>query len=290
MTSASTTGRGAARLRVTGRVAGTLAVDAVIEAAMATVLHVGLHGGRAVAETTRRAVRMLGPAGLIALAVLVVLIVVVAASDIDLGIAHAAGTLTEDEKAFYELVTQLGDSAGYIIGSVAAIVVLYAMIARWPERAHSLNAWRWLHRAQFFALAVIGSGLASILLKMVFGRARPRMMFRDDVTGFHPFTFASSGDFGSFPSGHSTTTWAVAFALIAIFGRWGLIAVPIAAFASATRTVLAAHFLGDVLAGMLLAALSVVVIRCWLDPNRTGPHGWWRWNAAQVSGDRAPGM
>lgn len=180
---------------------------------------------------------------------------------IDRPIAEQFRALDPGWKAVAELVTQLGDSAGYIVGGVVLAVLLW-----WAERAGPrLGArWRfglWARRSAFFAAAVALSGVLSILLKNLFGRPRPRMWFDEQLAAFQPFTIDTSSDFASFPSGHATTIWTVAFALILISRRSAWVMLPLALAVSATRVVLNDHFVGDIIAGAILGGLTALALK-----------------------------
>lgn len=179
---------------------------------------------------------------------------------VDRPVALAMQTADAGLLSVMELVTQLGDSAGYITGGI-----LMGLLFWWLERAYpALGArWRfalWSRRSAYFAATVIVSGLLSILLKYVFGRPRPRMLFREELYGFQPFTLDTSADFASFPSGHSTTIWSVAIALILIFRRRAWIMLPLALLVSSTRVVLTDHYIGDVIAGAVLGGVTAILL------------------------------
>ena len=133
-------------------------------------------------------------------------------------------------------------------------------------------AWRrrWWHLAAFVS-AVVLSEISIGTLKSLYGRARPPGSL-----------VATSGS--SFPSGHAVaaTVTSVA-AVIALLpeGRarygWGTAAVAFALLMGLSRAYLAAHWLSDAVAGVLLGtsfalacALIVHVIRVRVRPNGAG--------------------
>lgn len=137
---------------------------------------------------------------------------------------------------------------------------------------------RWWHLAAFVS-AVILSELSIGSLKTVYDRARPPGSL-----------VAVSG--GSFPSGHAVAASVTAVAaVIALFpegGRrywWGVVAVFFSTVMALSRAYLAAHWLSDAVAGVLLgtsialiSAVAVHLIRVrkepeWsLGPNRATEH------------------
>lgn len=91
--------------------------------------------------------------------------------------------------------------------------------------------------------AALGGALLSSLFKAVFGRPRPDA--RPDDGSSH-----------SFPSGHATVVFAIAFVLARRFPRFRFAAYLGAAAIAATRVLLNKHYPSDVLAG---AALGLAV-------------------------------
>ncbi len=113
------------------------------------------------------------------------------------------------------------------------------------------------------ALTAAGSGsVAASVLKAVVGRPRPH------------------GSSGSFPSGHATAAFAVAFVLARRFPRFRILAYFGAAVISATRVLLNKHYVSDVLAGAALG-LAIGAASTWLWPilRRLGQRSWLRWAA-----------
>lgn len=68
-----------------------------------------------------------------------------------------------------------------------------------------------------------------------------------------------TGDW-SFPSNHSTIAGALAAAVVLLWPRLGLLAVPLALLAAFSRTFVGVHYPHDVLAGVLLGALVTTAL------------------------------
>jgi membrane-associated phospholipid phosphatase len=106
---------------------------------------------------------------------------------------------------------------------------------------------------------VAASGLAVDLVKTVFGRARPKLLFSN---GDYYFSWwATQSDFWSFPSGHTANAVAVALALSMIWPRCRALAAIFAALVAASRIVITAHYVSDVVMGAFLAFAIVPYIR-----------------------------
>jgi membrane-associated phospholipid phosphatase len=160
--------------------------------------------------------------------------------------------------AVFQFITQFGLGKGYLIVSAVLFAGLRAGAAwvRDPALARrlALNA----YRALFVFLVVAVSGILADILKIVFGRARPKLLFPDDVYGF---TWgAMQADHWSLPSGHATTVAALATAFSLLWPR-GIPAYWLAALlVMASRIVLDQHYLSDVMIGAALGALVAWVI------------------------------
>ena len=77
----------------------------------------------------------------------------------------------------------------------------------------------------------------------------------------HPW---SSSTDPSFPSDHTSLSFAIAFAVLAVDTVAGVVFLVIAALIGVGRLFIGAHYPGDVLAGVLLGAVVAVVVVRWL--------------------------
>lgn len=115
------------------------------------------------------------------------------------------------------------------------------------------------NQALFVFAAVAVSGVLADLLKVLLGRARPKLLFHDNVYGFAFLHLRS--EMQSFPSGHATTAAALAVALAILFPRYRVAFLIIGLLLAATRVIVAAHFLSDVLFSLVLGSLTVLVLK-----------------------------
>lgn len=105
--------------------------------------------------------------------------------------------------------------------------------------------------------AVISGILTQILKQLAFPQVvRPSMLFQS-MPGLHTVPGLEFHHYMSFPSGHSTTAFAMCIALAVVFARpW--VAAVLAAVASVlaySRVYLSQHFTEDILAGALIGTL-----------------------------------
>jgi membrane-associated phospholipid phosphatase len=159
---------------------------------------------------------------------------------------------------FFRAVTELGDSKWTLVPTgVAGLLLLVA--GRYVLSGHRLVAMtNWLASALLFVFTSVAvSGIVTNIIKVIVGRGRPKLLDQTGLTGFDPFTLDAG--FHSFPSGHTNTAFAVAFAVSFLIPPWrgGLLAV--ASVVGFSRVAVNAHFVTDVIAGAALA----------------GPTTWW---------------
>ena len=122
---------------------------------------------------------------------------------------------------------------------------------------------RWSHASQVIVAFLLSALLAQIL-KNLFSMPRPKQFFAPGQ--YHYFIDGVTGiGFASFPSGHTTSIFALA-TLLAIFtkNRRAKIAFLLCGVAVGySRIYLGQHFLGDVLMGSCIGTLTAVLVH-WL--------------------------
>lgn len=102
---------------------------------------------------------------------------------------------------------------------------------------------------------LIAHGIAALLanvLKHLIGRPRPKFVHSGDWQ--MNFSFVSGLD--SFPSGHSTASFAIATVLAKRFPAVGPFCLAIAVFVGISRVLRGSHFLTDVMGGAIIGILS----------------------------------
>ena len=155
-------------------------------------------------------------------------------------------------------VSLLGDSAYSLVPFFLLFLFLRLAPAR-PRFAPRRESWRHLSRKFLFLfVAVAASGIVNDVVKFLFGRARPKMLFGHGLYGF--FFFQVSGKMTSFPSGHSDTAFALATALGFLLPRGRVAFFAAAALVAASRVTVGAHYPSDVLAGAFLGVLTTLYL------------------------------
>lgn len=149
----------------------------------------------------------------------------------------------------FKQIERLGESHWYLVPSgLIALSLLYR---------RSRLGWQ----AWFMFAAVAGTGLACVVLKALLGRPRPGRFLSEDAWGFQ--FLQTSASYWSFPSGHTTTAFAVAACLALLLPRARWLWFTIALVAGFGRVVTGSHFPGDVVAGAWLGTVGTLWIWPW---------------------------
>jgi len=173
-------------------------------------------------------------------------------------VARAVRGLPQVARDVFGVITNIGRS-GYIF-ALSALTVLVALWLREQQQGERRVAYGILAGRAFFIFAVCAvSGLASQIMKLPIGRARPFLYDKYGAYSFHPFVFDAR--FASFPSGHTITAFAIAVALGWFVPNRRVLLYTVAVLVAISRMVLESHYLADVMAGALVGTLSAVILR-----------------------------
>jgi membrane-associated phospholipid phosphatase len=224
---------------------------------------------RAIVENDRLArwaERWRPPASIALPALALLLLVLASIAFVDRPVAWFFHDSNRSLRDAFQFITQFGLSKGYLI--IAAVLCLGLRLAAWRARDGRLAAAlvQNAYRALFLFLAVAVSGLVTDLIKIVVGRARPKLLFAD---GFHGFTWgATQSDYWSFPSGHATTVAALAVGLTLLWPRGAALYAALALLVAASRIIIGVHYVSDVLMGLAIGGGTAWAI--WLGFARAG--------------------
>jgi undecaprenyl-diphosphatase len=208
----------------------------------------------------RRLVGRLGPAGagwaLYALLTLAAIAACIAYVDRPVALYfHAASPPVLE---FFRQVTRFGISTYYLIGTAALALTLW-LIGRFGRGRWAVALGAAAIVPLFLFLSIAVSGLITDLLKIVFGRARPKLLFANETFGFD--WWGTKADFWSFPSGHTTTAVAIAAALYFLWPRFLPLYIGFAALVSVSRAVVGAHYASDVVVATFIAIAVTAYVR-----------------------------
>jgi len=156
----------------------------------------------------------------------------------------------------------------YVLAVLAGLLIAVAIVSpalRGIRRSLLLGLGT---RLQFIFCAVAVSNLVTEVLKYSIGRGRP--FVGGEANAFHFSHFAGNPAYYSFPSGHATTAFALAFAVSAIWPQARLAMAVYALIIAATRLVLVAHHPSDVVAGAMVGIVGAMFVRYWFAARRLG--------------------
>ncbi|WFU60279.1 phosphatase PAP2 family protein [Bradyrhizobium brasilense] len=151
------------------------------------------------------------------------------------------------------------------LGLLLIAVALAAPALRGVPRATLLGFGT---RLQYLFLSVVLSVAVGELIKWIVGRGRPFVGGKANAFNFQHF--AGTEAYSSFPSGHSITAFALAFAISAVWPGARFVMLVYALVIAATRLVLLAHHPSDVVAGALVGVIGAMVVRYWFAARRLG--------------------
>jgi lipid A 4'-phosphatase len=160
----------------------------------------------------------------------------------------------------FQFITQFGLAKGYLIITALLFVLLSLAAPAIRNAEWRVAARRSARRALFIFAALASTGVVADVVKVVFGRARPKLLFADGTYGF--FWGAMRPDYWSFPSGHASNAAALAVALTLLWPRGAVLYVTAALLVAASRVIIGAHYLSDVVAGAVLGGSGAWLVWC----------------------------
>jgi len=162
-----------------------------------------------------------------------------------------------DGNTFFEIITMIGKS-DWILYSTGLVILLLSIFSADRFRGKLHGVWHRVFLTFYFAFTSVAfSGLITVLFKFLFGRLRPP--FVEELTAWKSVPFTPGYEFASFPSGHSTTSGALAMVLALLFPRFAIIFLPLGVLTAASRSFIGVHFPSDVLAGLTIGMIFTYV-------------------------------
>ena len=137
-------------------------------------------------------------------------------------------------------------SAEYVIFAIVAGVLFFLLKKTAREKILVLTA---------FCGAVVGRFVFVLLLRLLEFRARP--FVNGGVHQLLPHDPAEA----SFPSGHTTVMFAIAFAVFAYDRGWGTIFLLVSLWSAVARIVSGVHFPLDIAGGIFVGLISFLISR-----------------------------
>lgn len=175
---------------------------------------------------------------------------------------HAAHGSDDFAVRFMAWITNIGKSQWYLVP--AAVIFCAVGLIDWSRGGPRVKARLsfLFGQAAYVFSSVALAGIFVNIVKVLFGRARPRLIDEVGAWHFDPFTLGYLN--ASFPSGHATTVGALAGILMIWYPRWSLIIIELGLFFAATRIAAQAHYPSDTVAGFVTGLFFSIVIARWL--------------------------
>src|SRR5712671_6765069 len=214
------------------------------------------------AEAARRSARHVLLLATILGAAIVALMYVLDATEIGLMPPRGTASLWP-----VRILTDFGKST-YVLWLLAGMLVALALITpRWRGTSRSLLLGLGT-RLQFVFFAVLVPVLAGEVIKWIVGRGRP--FVGGEANAFNFAHFAGTEAYASLPSGHAITSFALAFAVSAVWPQARIAMTVYAVLIAISRLVLLAHHPSDVVAGALIGVVGAMFVRYWFAARRLG--------------------
>ena len=166
-------------------------------------------------------------------------------------------------KEFFIRITVLGDSIWYFLISLCVIVLglLLRGNNRWHKYKKIIDIKISFYIFLLFSLLV--TGIITQLLKHIVGRPRPNYSTLDQYIGFEFFNLSS--EFHSFPSGHTSTIFAVALTVSYFLPKTKYFVLFFALIIAFSRIIVGAHFFTDIIGGVVVAYLGIKITKLLLN-------------------------
>ncbi len=115
-------------------------------------------------------------------------------------------------------------------------------------------------RVAFLFISIVATGLSVNIIKIIFGKARPILLRKEEIFGFEWFVLPSAYDYHSFPSGHTTTAFTIATVLTLMFPRYWPAFYAYASAMALSRVLNWNHYVSDVIAGAIFGTIVTLLL------------------------------
>ncbi len=155
-------------------------------------------------------------------------------------------------KNFFINITEVGDSLWFFVISILGFLISYFLSKSKIKTKFIQNLKNFFI---FLFTALLLTGVLTQLMKHIIGRPRPNYSSENGTFGFEFFSFESS--LHSFPSGHTSTIFVVAFTLSMLTPKIKSFYIFFALIVGLSRVIVGAHFLTDVVGGIVVAIIGI---------------------------------
>jgi len=155
-------------------------------------------------------------------------------------------------------ITDFGQSGWFLVPLAILIVLAAALATPAAGRIGSLVLASLAVRFGYLFFAIAVPGLFVTIVKRLIGRVRP-----SDVGPFAYMPWSWRNEYASLPSGHSTTAFAAAVAIAALWPKARIPMLVYAAVIALSRVIITAHFVSDVVAAAFVGGFGAILVRNW---------------------------
>ena len=145
------------------------------------------------------------------------------------------------------------------LGEGKLYIVVFFILALFFRYIYHNKAWE--VRTWFLWLCVFIPNIICLSLKVGLGRARPDLLFKDQLYGF--YGFKTQVDYWSFPSGHTTTVMGLVFGMSVLFPRYTYGYMLFGLLIVMSRVMFTNHYLSDVMVASYLVLIEVGLLHYW---------------------------
>jgi undecaprenyl-diphosphatase len=184
---------------------------------------------------------------------------------IDVPAIVAARTLPMFLRQLFGAITNFGKS-GWFLYPLGVVLIAMAFLPPNLPRQVQLTLVTISVRAGFLFLAIGAPSLFTTIVKRIIGRARPFVGGAPDAFLYHPFAWSPA--YASLPSGHTTTAFAAAVAIGALWPRAQTAMWIYAGVILVSRVVVTAHHPSDVFAGAVVGTVGALMVRAYFAARR----------------------
>lgn len=186
---------------------------------------------------------------------------ILAMPTIDAAAITQARELPKSVIAAFRFYTDFGKSGWFLWPLGIALILIAAVpnerLTRWSRGLTAALA----VRLGFLFVAIGLPSLVGTIAKRIVGRARPFVGGAADPYLYSVMAFDVR--YASFPSGHTTTAFAAAIAISALWPRARYVMWAYALLMAVSRVVVTAHHPSDTVAGALLGIVGAMLVRQW---------------------------
>jgi membrane-associated phospholipid phosphatase len=165
------------------------------------------------------------------------------------------------------IFTDLGKTA-LVLWALVAMMLAVAIISPRLRTIPRSELLRFGTHLEFLFFSVLVPVLAGEVIKWIVGRGRP--FVGGEANAFNFVHFAGTEAYASFPSAHAITSFALAFAVSAVWPQARIPMIVYAVLIAGSRLVLLAHHPSDVVAGALIGVIGAMCVRYWFAARRLG--------------------